>query len=143
MTTLQLGPLMGTVLDAQQHQHDALRYPEISGYGAAVASLARHLRCDLLWPVDVGAHKLMGAVEVLTCGAIETRSFASTVIGRSVLLVASVAVSGVEMEREARAARAAGATRAYGAAVDPRCSCAGLDGFSVLTPDAAAATRSA
>jgi hypothetical protein len=65
---------MGAVLDAQQRQRDALRYPDISGYAAAVAAFARQRRCDMLWPVDVGAYKLMGAVELVTCGAIEARS---------------------------------------------------------------------
>lgn len=143
MSTLQLGPQMGAVLDAQEHQRNVLRYPAIGGYAAAVASLSRRWRCNLLWPVDVGAHKLMGAVELLTCGAVETRSFASGTAGRSVLLVASVAVSGSEMAREARAARVAGARHVYGAAIDPRCLCAGLDDFFILSADAATATRSA
>lgn len=143
MTTVQLGPRMGAVLDAQQRQRDALRYPEISGYAAAVAAFARRRRCDLLWPVDLGAHKLMGAVELLTCGALETRSFATGVAGRSVLLVASVAVSGSEMAREAQVARAAGATHVYGAAVDPRCLSAGLDDSCVLSADTTTSTRSA
>jgi hypothetical protein len=141
MTTVQLGPRMGAVLDAQQRQRDALRYPDISGYAAAVAAFARQRRCDLLWPVDVGAHKLMGAVELVTCGAIEVRSFASIISGRSVLFVASVGVSGLEMALEARAARAAGAAHVCGAAIDPRCCCAGLEDFVVLSPSVAATTR--
>jgi len=143
MTGSEIGPLLAGVLAAQARQDGALRFPAISGYALSVANLARKLRADVLWPVDRGAERLAGAVEVLTRGDIPVRSWSSVAHGSRVLLVGTVGMSSVELAQVSVWARAGGAKAVHGCGFEAALECEGLDSFTVVTPDAASVARSA
>jgi hypothetical protein len=140
---LRVGPVLAAVLDAQDRQDEALRYPDISRYATAIAQTARRIRADVLWPIDPGAERLLGAVEVLSRGGLTLRTWQTNVCNLQVLLVGTVGLSNAELIKSADQARVSGAAAVHGCAIDSALAGPDLDSFTVLTTGASAASKSA
>jgi hypothetical protein len=135
MSSTNIGPLLARVLEAQARQESGLRFPAISGYAAAVVRLTRAVHADLIWPVDVGGERLMGAIETVSRGDLTIRSWATAVEGKQVLLVATVTISGADLAGAAFVARQMGASAVHGCAFNAVSTISGIDTFTVLTAD--------
>ena len=89
--TLEAGPLLTAVPDAEQRADEILRYPLLRSYADAVIDVARRLKKPLLMPVGTDAQRLLGAVEVRCGGEHDQYGWRTSIRGRDVLLLAAAA----------------------------------------------------
>jgi hypothetical protein len=129
------GNALAALLEAQQHDDRAVSYPHIETYARQIIDWASHFDRPLLVPVGDGARRLLGAVELLSHGQVETSAWSRDVQGRDVLLVGTVTASLIEFEMEASILRRQGAHSIHGCAIEVSATTAseGLDSFYLLS----------
>lgn len=133
--SVQACPLLADVIDAEERADQVLRFPLLPLYGDAVLEIARQLKRPLLMPVGADGQRLLGAVELLCEGKHELCGWRTAVIGRDVLLVGVVGVSGLEVSAAAQSARRLGARQVHACAVDAVLADGGeVDSFTQLRP---------
>jgi hypothetical protein len=106
--SLVVGPALGGLLAGQQEEDDALAYPLLRGYAAALAELSQRVRCPLVWPVGAAAERLAGAALIESGGAIRLRGWNDALEGKRVLLLAGVVVTSLGLCAVADQARCLG-----------------------------------
>jgi hypothetical protein len=104
-----IGPALGELLEAQQEEDDALAYPHLIAYAAALSELCRQLRSPMVWPVGSAAERLAGAALVESRGGVRLRGWNDDLSGERVLLLAGAAVSPLGLYAGAEQARCFGA----------------------------------
>lgn len=135
--TLQAGPLLADVIEAEERADRALRYPLLLSYADAVLDVARELKQPLLMAVGIDGQRLLGGVELRGEGQYEQCGWRTPVSGRDVLLVGVAGVSGLEVSAAAEVARRLGARRVHACAIDTAVGDGGdVDSFTQLQPRA-------
>jgi hypothetical protein len=110
---ITLGPLLREVIQAQQTDHEAVSYPQLRGYAAALQQRCRELDDVLVWPVGDAAERLTGAAVLFSKGGVRVRGWSEPVSGERVLLVAVAAATPLALVDAAIRARALGATEVH------------------------------
>jgi len=106
--SVDVGPALGELLEAQQEEDDALAYPRLIRYAAALGELCRRLRSPMVWPVGAAAERLAGAAVVESRGGIRLRGWHDDLSGERVLLLAGAAVTPLGLYAAAEQARCFG-----------------------------------
>lgn len=88
-----VGPALEELLGAQREEDEALAYPSVVRYAAALADLCRRLRSPLVWPVGAAAERLAGAAIIESSGTVRIRGWHKDLSGERVLLLAGAAVT--------------------------------------------------
>lgn len=136
---------LADLLEAQRHDDSAVSYPHIETYARQIIDWASHFDCPLLVPVGGSAQRLLGAVELLSRGHVETSTWSREVQDRDVLLVGTVTASLIEFEMEASILRRQGAGSVHGCAIEVGVSTTseGIDSFYMLSSRTESVRRSA
>jgi hypothetical protein len=116
--SLVIGPLLREVISAQRADEQALDYPRLRGYAAALARRCRELENPLVWPVGDAAERLAGAAILLSEGSVRVRGWSDVPRGERVLVLTVAAVTPVSLMEAARHARALGAAEIHACGVE-------------------------
>lgn len=108
--SLQTGPLLQGVLDAQAADDAAVTYPAIAVWVDAVLGAVDALGGPVLWPVGFAAERVAGAVVLAGAGRVRVWSGRDRIDGERVAILALNLVGSVPVRQAARAARALGAS---------------------------------
>lgn len=143
--SVRIGDLLEGLLHAQNLDDDVVAFPNIETYARRVLACATQFERPILQPVGATAQRLLGAVELLAQGTVDISDWGSTVQGRHVLLVGTVAQSFIEFEMAATTLRRQGATGVHGCAVQVPTNqpSTTLDSFAILADRPQPVRRSA
>jgi hypothetical protein len=132
--SVDVGPALGELLRSQQEEEDALAYPRLKGYAAALGELSRRLGLPMVWPVGVAAERLAGAAVIESAGGIRIRGWNDDLCGDRVLLLGGVAVSPLGLYAAAEQAKCFGVREvmATGIRVDGIDASGSIDAFFPL-----------
>lgn len=126
--------LLDGLLHTQDSNNSAVTQLALRQHARQVAAWARGFDAPVLLAVDATAQRLLGAVSLLVTDEFEIPVFAQRLDQRTVLLVASIAASTIELEAAATHARRRGAHSVHGCAIhiDSPATASGLDSLTLL-----------
>lgn len=138
-------PLLTRLLQGQGRDDQIVTHPHIDKHAHQVIEWARQFDRPILVPVGPAAERLLGAVEVLARGEVETAGWSMDFRERQALLVGTVAMSLIEFEDAAAILRRRGAGGVHGCAFDVSQDAqpVGLDSFIRLGSRSVSVPRSA
>jgi hypothetical protein len=109
MTSLKIGPVLRSVLGAQEIETAAVAFPQISSNASLLMDMSCHLGSSLIWPVGPAAERIAGAAALLAGGEMRLRTWSQDVQGEAVLIFAVVARTPLALQGAARQAFCMGA----------------------------------
>jgi hypothetical protein len=143
MTSGMTGTLLSQLVQTEAAEDELLSQVQLRAAAEEVVRYAASLRMPILWPVGDGGQRLAGAATLLADDGLECLGWRSEMRDRDVVIVATVGVSPVAIERALALARTRGARRTYVCAADHRLSTPNADAFHLVTHGSAGRELSA
>ena len=143
MTSGMSGTLLSQLVQAEAAEDELLSQAHLRAAAEEVARYAASRRTPILWPVGDGGQRLAGAATLLADGGLECLGWHSEMRDRDVVIVATVGVSPVAIERALALARTRGVRRTYVCAADHRLSTPNADDFHLVSNGPTGHKRSA
>lgn len=137
------GTLLSQLAHAEAAEDELLSHAHLRAAAEDVARYAKALRTPILWPLGDGGQRLAGAATLLAEGVLECLGWRSEIRDHDVVIVATVGVSAVAVERTLALARTRGARRTYVCAADHRLSTPSADAFHLVATGPPGQKRSA
>lgn len=113
-----IGPLLDGVLRAQRADEEATSHPLIGVYAERVVEAACCCDVPLLWPVGDAASRLVGAAVLVGKGAVRARGWSAPITDQSVMLVATITTTPLEVIAASSHARALGARTVHACGIE-------------------------
>ncbi len=114
----EAGPLLSSLLEAQERDREATSYPDIEGLALSLFRLVEDLGHPIVYPVGAPAERLAGATALLSRGKVEVAGWTRTLEGERVLLLMVNSVSPIPLSSAADQARRLGAVQVHATGVN-------------------------